>query len=488
MSNENLSLNKTLINQLKKYDFTLNELPKNLDQWQQFIERINNAYADSQQEQYILERSSEIASRETEELYKKLEKAQHLARIAHWQYNKENEKFIFSKEFVSLFGFDNSILSCNLDALSTLLHEQDRMLFLETIEKALQINQDAECEIRITKPDKSLLWLYIICRPLEATNKENSEKTKDINLAGIAMDITKRKEAEEKIEVLNKQLLSSARSAGMAEVATAILHNIGNILNSANVSLGILKENVSEPHFDKLLTAISYMEEHISSIDTYLTQDEKGKLIPKYLVAVGKVIKNGHETARKEIDNLITHINHIKEIVAMQQSFSSSSIMTEKIFLPEAIELSLQMSLRKFRAHNIRINKEYNNIDFIVTDKAKLLQILVNLIQNALDAVVENKKHLEKEITITTQAVKEKNLINIIIKDNGIGIPVENITKIFGFGYTSKHNGHGYGLHTSALFAKEMGGALQANSEGNNLGAEFILSLPINKNTERKAI
>jgi signal transduction histidine kinase len=67
------------------------------------------------------------------------------------------------------------------------------------------------------------------------------------------------------------------------------------------------------------------------------------------------------------------------------------------------------------------------------------------------------------------------------IADNGIGIPPENLTRIFTHGFTTKKNGHGFGLHSSALAAKEIGGSLRAHSEGSGRGATFILEIPIER-------
>ena len=109
-------------------------------------------------------------------------------------------------------------------------------------------------------------------------------------------------------------------------------------------------------------------------------------------------------------------------------------------------------------------------------EKQKVLQILVNLVKNAADALGENSKE-PRGITLLT-TLEEGNRVKISVRDNGIGISQENLTRIFAHGFTTKKTGHGFGLHTGALAAKEMGGALIAQSDGHGTGATFILELP----------
>lgn len=473
------TLNKDLDKHLVKYGLSSTILPSDLEQWQQFIIRLNHHYMDTEQERYILERSSEIASRESMDLTKKLESAQRLAHIGRWHFNRPNNKMTVSKEFYDIFGLDPSIRFRTFEQVQQNIHRHDNARFMEMINNSFNKGLDEECEVRMIMPNKKFLWFLIICHPI--ANKDGVIE----DIEGIAMEITKRKESEEKILQLNQQIVSAARFAGMAEIATSILHNLGNILNSANVSLNILKETVSQPYIDKVLKAIDLMAGHMTALDAFLTTDEKGKLIPKYLVASSSVVKSEQVKIKAEISNLNVHLNHIKDIVAVQQNVANSASVVEKIFIPEVLDLALQMCAGTAQNNNIKIIKDYYDFyRFIETDKAKLLQILVNLIHNAEEATEENKKLAVKEITISAHESENKQ-IEIIVKDNGIGISKENQTKIFAFGYTSKKEGHGFGLHSSALFAKEMGGDLQVTSEGLGFGATFILRIPVSQQEVR---
>lgn len=85
---------------------------------------------------------------------------------------------------------------------------------------------------------------------------------------------------------------------------------------------------------------------------------------------------------------------------------------------------------------------------------------------------------------MTIRVSRQDETARITVSDNGVGIAVENLTRIFAHGFTTKKNGHGFGLHSSALAAKELGGSLRASSEGPDRGATFILELPLNHKTE----
>lgn len=489
MNNEG-KINKSLEKQLNKCGLSLDNYPIHRDAWHQFLSHINHHYEDIEQERYILERSSDISSRETMDLNKKLENAQRLAKMASWQYRSKTNDVILSNDFNVLLGLNPSNRTLKIEDLLNIMHPEDALAFKEMLLGALKTKQETDCEIRINTSEKNLIWCYLCCRPAprhggESRDLKGIKGTKEMDgadeideIEGIVMDISKRKEAEQKITDLNTRLVttsSSSRYAGMAEVATAILHNLGNVLNSANVSIGLLNEKIHLSEFNKLLMTIDLIKNNLTSIDKFIAKDKKGKLIPQYLVSLSDVLKDEQKAFEHEISNLNIQINHIKDVIAMYQSISFSSGFLERVFLPELINNALQMCFMKMKARKFLVNKHYEAPIELETDKVKLLQILVNLIQNAMEAIIDNPPSMPPEITIATLQVE--NDIVISVQDNGVGIPMENQTAIFSFGFTNKPNGHGFGLHSCALFAKEMGGELQVYSAGTGKGSTFTLSL-----------
>ena len=110
-----------------------------------------------------------------------------------------------------------------------------------------------------------------------------------------------------------------------------------------------------------------------------------------------------------------------------------------------------------------------------LAEKHRALQILVNLIRNAKQSCAASG-HRENKLRI--QMTAENGHVRIAVSDTGVGISPENLTRIFDHGFTTKKDGHGFGLHNAALTAKELGGALTAQSEGPGHGATFVLELP----------
>ncbi|VVC75417.1 Sensor protein FixL [Aquicella siphonis] len=468
------SLHKSLQRQLNRFGFSLDVLPDDINKWKELIKRVNQAYRESDQERYLLERSMEISSAEMKDLNSKLEESQHMASLGYWYHNTMTKENIWSKELYKMFKLDFDKPVPTIDQIFDLVHEQDREKIKGLVSKAFNEGQDYETEIRMkvinTKDDYH--WYHIIGRPRKVNDMPITE------LAGVAMDITKRKIAEEEVSSLQRQLMTSARRAGMADVATSILHNVGNVLNSVNVSINLISEYIKESDIHKLLKVERMMMENEANIAEYLTQNEKGKLIPKYLLVYTEKLQDNVEKVRIELRNLTEQIGHIKTITEMQKSLSGVSGVVEKVYLPESIDTAIKMCGNNIEKSGIAIIKNFEEMPFICTDNSKLIQILVNLINNAKDALLADSSVKKKSIIISIKKISHE-FLSLQVKDNGIGIEYKNLTKIFSFGFTTKTTGHGFGLHSSALAAKELGGKLEAHSDGPRQGALFELTLPL---------
>lgn len=488
MDDEGEKLHWLILRQLKRANISADDIhPSKKKEWYDFLERINRTYSDHEQERYLLERSMDISSREMAELNEKLETAQKIAHLGYWFYDREEDKLTWSDETFLLMGID-PFSTPTLQKILALVHEQDRSKLKSLIDRAFSDGQDYELELRLKNEKKGIYaWHYAKGHPHIEYQKDGQKKPIRY-LSGITMDITKRKLAEEDMNNMHQQLLSISRQAGMAEVATSVLHNIGNVLNSANVSISILHEIVAHSHVTKLLKLSDIIKEHIIKNDGYLIEDESGKLIPDYLIALSKDIQEEINNISDEIINIDTQIKHIKDIVALQKDISGIAGIKENILLNEVIDLAIQMGFSSEESKEIEIIKIYQYNDYILSEKAKLLQIILNLIRNARDSVLSSH-HYHKVIVITTKKSENAPSVEIIVSDNGTGISHENITRIFSFGFTTKQNGHGFGLHSSAISANELGGSLRAESKGIGQGAIFTITLPlIEKRMQKKQV
>ncbi|KTD32323.1 Two-component sensor histidine kinase [Legionella moravica] len=462
-----MDIHKLLLRQLEKVSLSVDKKPETEEQWLTFLTRINNSYNEADQERYMHERSIEISSREMMNLNKKLENAQNIAKLGYWTYDGITDHVIWSKELFFLFHLNPLDKAPTYKEFIDLVHKKDRYELVNKIETALNERVDYECDVRVRNPDGEYRWYKIAGRCQEGEKQ----------LEGIVMDIHDDKIAKEQIQELNQQISSTARRAGMAEVAAIILHNIGNILNSSNVSITLVKNRLCQQYKHKLLKVLEMILQHENDLVAYLSYDEKGKLVPTYIVSLSKLILEDYKKNLSEVNNLMNDLKHISQIVDMQKSVSGTSSLSEKVYLPEVIDMALNMSMTSPITESIEIVKEFEECPLVDTDKSKLLQILVNIIQNARDAVLHSQLTHYKEIILGIK--KTDDVVYISVQDNGIGINPDNINRIFSFGFTTKVNGHGFGLHGAALSAREMGGSLQVESAGEGLGAQFILSLPL---------
>lgn len=313
----------------------------------------------------------------------------------------------------------------------------------------------------------------------------HDRKLLDEKLINMIDDISKQFGISIEREQAQKRITALSRRAGMSEVATSVLHNIGNILNSVNVSIEVVQNSLNESSFKNLTQITEMIKDHYDNLNQYLFEDPKGKLLLKYLIPLVEQLKKEHLLNLNEIQSLKDSIKHIEDIVGTQKIISGISGVTEKVFLSNVIDSAIEMCSASIEKTDIKIEKEVIVNIFVITDISKLLQILVNLIQNAKYALASSDYIIpNKKITIKIHNHKD-NKIDITISDNGIGIEQKNLINIFSLGFTTKITGHGFGLHSSAIAANELGGSLRAISEGKGKGATFILTIPINNSSHK---
>lgn len=294
---------------------------------------------------------------------------------------------------------------------------------------------------------------------------------------GCVEDISARKEAEAELQRLNRELVEASRTAGMAEVATGVLHNVGNVLNSVSVSTQLLHEEVGRSKFSNLRQAVGMLNENLPQLASYLAADPKGKLLPEYLVKVTDHVAGEHSRWHNELKQLKENIEHMKEVVAMQQGYARLTSFAEPLEASALVEDALRINLAGLQRHKVTVRRDFSTVPHVFADKHKVLQILINLIRNAKYALDEGPG---PEKLMDLKIYKNgSGMVKIVVKDNGVGIFKENLTRIFAHGFTTRRNGHGFGLHSGAIAAKELGGTLTAESEGPGTGATFTLELPV---------
>jgi C4-dicarboxylate-specific signal transduction histidine kinase len=319
------------------------------------------------------------------------------------------------------------------------------------------------------------IFLFISIRQSLKEMRLISER--QANLETVNQNIEKLvKERTQELEESHKHLMEASRQAGKAEVATSVLHNVGNVLNSINISVSMVSDQLKRSKISNVAKISALLRDNAANLGQFITQDPKGQRLPAYLAELGEHLTEERTAVLTEIAALGKNVDHVKDIVSMQQSYAKVSGVTETLKVSDLVEDALRMNASALIRHDVHFFREFeDNLPEITVEKHKVLQILVNLIRNAKQACDESgaaEKRLTMHVTNGDDAVK------IALIDNGIGIEPQNLSRIFSHGFTTKKEGHGFGLHSCALSAKELGGSLTASSEGRGKGATFILELP----------
>ena len=325
--------------------------------------------------------------------------------------------------------------------------------------------------------------LELMIRPLDAEPRSALSSARrligpdgqTLGAVAVIQDTTERKHADLELERVHKELMSASRQAGMAEVATNVLHNVGNILNSVNISASLVADRVKQSKAPGVLRVAELLRDQGAGLGQFMSADPRGVRIPEYLATLGQQLLTDQQMSLQELASLRENLEHIKETVTMQQSYAKLCGVTETIEVVDLIEDSLRLNAGAFARHGVTLCREFTAVPPITVDKHKVLQILVNLVRNAKYACDESG-HTDKLLTLRVGPTADG--VRITVMDNGIGIPPENMERLFTHGFTTRQSGHGFGLHSGAVAAQELGGSLRAESAGLGHGAAFILDLP----------
>jgi PAS domain S-box-containing protein len=323
---------------------------------------------------------------------------------------------------------------------------------------------------RLNWPDGRTTWARTSKLPL----RDDSDRV--VGTFGMSEDITAGKVTEESLEKANKDLVDASRLAGMAEVATGVLHNVGNVLNSLNVSASVVATGLRRSKVEPLVKVAALLRAQEGDLAAFLCDDPKGKLIPEFLHSLARHLAEERTHLLQEVDSLQQNIEHIKEIVSMQQAYATMVGVVEPLDPITLVEDSLRMNAAALVRHEVRVVRDFQPAPPLWAERGKVLQILINLIRNAKYAL-DSGPTPDRILTLRITPAPAGS-VTIAVEDNGAGIAPENLTRIFGHGFTTRADGHGFGLHSSLSAAREMGGALAAASAGLGRGACFTLELP----------
>jgi len=392
------------------------------------------------------------------------------AGIACWEYDLARQQIIWTENEIP------SVKAAGLDprehpgALLANFYPEDVAAVKAAVRAALHGNHEiCAIRVRVSKPDGGTIHLQAHARLFsDATGRLS-------RLLGVSWDVTEQVHQEERRLQLQLQLQEASRHAGMAEVATGVLHSVGNVLNSLGVSAVMLQSRLRESRVGNVERAAKLIDGQGSRLGEFFASDPRGRELPGYLRQLGEHLIADNRALCDEAQAVVTHVEHIGKIVAAQQTYARRGGSIEEIDVAELLEHALVMHFST--TAEVAIRREFRAGCRAMVDRHKLLQIMGNLLSNARHAL-RDRTQGPRELIVRLHALPQGSYA-IDVEDSGVGISAESMKRLFEFGFTTKKDGHGFGLHASAILAKEMGGELSARSDGTNRGACFTVRLPI---------
>ncbi|PTL80066.1 ATP-binding protein [Vitiosangium sp. GDMCC 1.1324] len=330
---------------------------------------------------------------------------------------------------------------------------------------------DFKVELDTTREDE----LGQLARAFRLMADQIQRREEDLRQANEGLEHRVEERTRELKEV-HQQLVQTARRAGMAEIATNVLHNVGNVLNSVYTSSQVARQRLNEMRLEHVSRVANMLDERQPDLSSFLTHDERGRHLMPFLNKLGQSLQDDRQDIVTLLDDVGRYTEHIGDIVKVQQNYARTPRLHEPVLLSGLVEDALRINAAGLVRHQVKVERQLADLPPLLTDKHKTLMILVNLVSNAkyaMDSVPVSERRLIVRLERTSD-----NLVRILIQDNGMGIAPEMLTRIFQYGFTTREEGHGFGLHSSALAAQELGGSLTVHSDGPGLGATFTLEMP----------
>lgn len=314
-------------------------------------------------------------------------------------------------------------------------------------------------------------WYRMRVRSIQEHNKrleeEVRERTSELNQRNREL-----KQTLQDLEATREELVEQAHKAGMADIATGVLHNVGNILNSVNTSSALIDDTLQKSKISGLEKANEMLRENLDQIEMFFSNEGKGRKLLDYYLKLEEPLKQEHQKIIKLSERLSQKIRLINEVIAAQQSYATITTNSGTYNLAELVDEAIMLNAGSAERHDIHIEKNYRSSVPVVCQRTKLIHVLVNIYNNAKEAMAAV---FEEDRKLIIDLWDDDEFVYLSLSDNGHGITKENLGKIFNQGFSTKAEGHGFGLHSSANYIKEMGGEISVESDGEGKGAKFVL-------------
>ena len=391
------------------------------------------------------------------------------AGIACWEYQVVTRTALWTENEIEALRAEGIDLHKDADALIAMVRPDDATAAVGAIRAALGDGRNVcAMRVRLTTPAGKIVHLQVHARLFRDPEGQLER------LLGVAWDVSEQVRQEERRLELQMQLREVSRHAGMAEVATGVLHSVGNLLNSLGVSTALVLTGLRDSRTGNVTRIAKLLNDNTQRLGVFLENDPRGREIPAYLSQLGEHLGAENRALYTEMQAIAAHVEHIGKIVAAQQTYARRGGVTEEVDVAELVDNALALNFAG--TSDVIVQRDYQPIPHITLDRHKLMQILGNLLSNARHALRDLK---QGKRVLTVRLRPSAQSLSIQIEDTGVGIAADVLTRLFAFGFTTKKDGHGFGLHASANLAKELGGEISVYSDGPGRGARFSLSLPV---------
>lgn len=388
-----------------------------------------------------------------------------------WQRDATNWNFVtLSRQADGFLGYSRHEWQSGVDFFRQHVHPEDLPRLGSAWTNLSPVPRRYQLEYRMKATDGSWRW---VCESGSSLHDSQGKLT----VCGVLRDVTSRLEEIEARKMLHEQQLEAAHEAGKAEIAKSVLHNIGNVMNSLNVSAKLHVEAISTSRAPNLGRAAKLLKDNQENLAEFIQSSRQGRRLPEYLITVSEHLMEENRRLYNEAMAMVQHIEHMRDIIALEQVNGRASTFEEQSDLAGLVEQALALEGSILMDDSITIERNYADLPPQMITRGQFLQVLVNLISNARHAVSATGVKGERRVSLGISAPRGGRIF-VTVTDTGCGISETNLARIFTHGFTTRKDGNGFGLHHAALLADEMGGRLRAESEGDGRGATFTLELP----------
>jgi signal transduction histidine kinase len=262
----------------------------------------------------------------------------------------------------------------------------------------------------------------------------------------------------------------------MAEVASNVLHDVGNALTSIVVDTTLMRDTLATSRVGRLRQATALLEDNRAHLADFLTRDARGHHLVDYFLQLARELEQEQASLATSLETMDSHVSRVRSIVESQQAHATSTLLWEECDLGELMEEALRLQQGALLQAQVTVSREVQALPPVKTDKHKVLTILINLLSNARQALEDFPQPAPH---LSLRLAQEDGWVRLQVMDTGVGIAPDIRPHLFTQGFSTRPHGHGLGLHASALAAQLMGGRLSLDSEGPGRGTTATLLIPV---------